>query len=173
MYTWMLAALGEEAEARRELAAQRAEGAPHSWPRDMNWLTATKELSEAAVLLDDRELGRELAQLLEPFADRLAVAVRGLISYGSIAGALGRLAALAGDLATAAARYRQAIEVEERAGASIWATHHRLRLAETLLAAGDAEAATLIERVAAESRSFGLNRLAERAAALRLVPTPK
>lgn len=166
MYVWMLAALGEEAEARRELTAQRAQGAPHSWPRDMNWLTATKELSEAAVLLDDGELGAELAQLLEPFENRLAVAVRGLISYGSVAGALGRLAALAGDQAAAAARYRQAIEVEERAGASIWATHHRLRLAETLVAAGDADAAKLIARVAAEAQSFGLTRLAERAAAL-------
>ena len=166
MYTWMLAALGEEGEARRELAAQRAEGAPHSWPRDMNWLTATKELSEAAVLLNDRDLGTELGQLLEPFADRLAVAVRGLISYGSVAGALGRLAALAGDLAAAAFRYRQAIEVEERAGAPIWATHHRLRLAETLLAAGESDAAKLIERVATEAPSLGLERLADRAAAL-------
>jgi DNA-binding SARP family transcriptional activator len=167
MYTWMLAALGDEAEARRELAAQRAEGAPHSWPRDMNWLSATKELSEAAVLLDERELGAELTELLEPFANRLAVAVRGLISYGCIAGALGRLAALAGDRDAAAARYRQAIELEERAGASIWATHHRLRLAETLLAAEDPNAAKLLERVAAEAPSLGLNRLAERAAALR------
>ena len=169
MYVWMLAALGEEAEARRELAAQRAEGAPRSWPRDMNWLTAMKEVSEAAVLLDDRELGAELAQLLEPFGDRLAVAVRGLISYGSVAGALGRLAVLAGDPAGGAPRYRQAIQVEERAGAPIWATHHRLRLAEALVAAGDAEAARLIERVAAEAESFGLKHLAERAAALRLV----
>ena len=166
MYTWMLAALGEEAAARRELAAQRAEGAPRSWPRDMNWLSATKELSEAAVLLGDRELGTELAQLLDPFADRLVVAVRGLISYGSVAGALGRLAALAGDLAGAAARYRQAIEIEERAGASIWATHHRLRLAEALLDAGDPEAAGLAERVAAKAPALGLERLGERAAAL-------
>jgi hypothetical protein len=132
----------------------------------MNWLSATKELSEAAVLLGDLELGRELAQLLDPFADRLAVAVRGLISYGSVAGALGRLAALAGDPAAATARYRQAIKVEDRAGASIWATHHRLRLAETLLAVGDTDAAKVIERVAAEAKSFGLSRLAERAAAL-------
>jgi len=164
MYTWMLAALGDEREARRELAAQRATGVPASWPRDMNWLSATKELSEAAVLLDDQELGAELTELLEPFADRLAVAVRGLICYGSIAGALGRLAALAGDNDTAAARYRQAIELEERAGARIWATHHRLRLAETLLAAGDTEAPRLIERVAAEAPGLGLSALAERAA---------
>jgi hypothetical protein len=166
MYVWMLAALGEEAQARRELEAQRAEGAPHSWPRDMNWLTATKELSEAAVLLDEHELAAELAQLLDPFAERLAVAVRGLISYGSVAGALGRLSALAGDHDAAAARYRQAVEIEERAGASIWATHHRLRLAETLLARGHAEAAELFQRVEAEARSYGLVSLAERATAL-------
>jgi hypothetical protein len=166
MYTWMQAALGNEVEAQRELAAQRAAGAPASWPRDMNWLSATKELSEAAVLLDDRELAAELVQLLEPFAERLAVAVRGLISYGSVAGALGRLAALAGDLDAAAARYRQAIELEERAGALIWATHHRLRLAEALLPAGDPEAARLLERVAAEGPGLGLSRLAERAASL-------
>jgi hypothetical protein len=132
----------------------------------MNWLSATKELSEAAVLLDDRELAAELVQLLEPFAERLAVAVRGLISYGSVAGALARLTALAGDLDAAAARYRQAIELEERAGAPIWATHHRLRLAETLLPAGDPDAARLLERVAAEGPGLGLNRLAERAASL-------
>jgi hypothetical protein len=166
MYAWMLAALDEEGEARRELAAQRAAGAPQSWPRDMNWLSATKELSEAAVLLDDRDLGTELAALLEPFADRLAVAVRGLISYGGVAGALGRLAELAGDLDAAAFRYRQAIDVEERAGASIWATHHRLRLAETLLATGDTGAAEVLRRVAAEAPGFGLRRLADRAAAL-------
>jgi hypothetical protein len=132
----------------------------------MNWLSATKELSEAAVLLEDRELGAELAQLLEPFANRLAVAVRGLISYGSIAGALGRLAALTGDLDAAAARYRQAIELEERAGATIWATHHRLRLGETLLAAGDTDARPLLDRVAAEAPGFGLTGLADRAATL-------
>jgi hypothetical protein len=171
MYTWMLAALGDEGEARRELAAQRAAGAPASWPRDMNWLSATKELSEAAVLLDDRQLGAELTELLVPFADRLAVAVRGLISYGSIAGALGRLAALGGDLDAAAARYRQAIDLEERAGASIWATHHRLRLAETLRGLGDAGAAKLLERVAAEAPRLGLSALAERAATLA-APVP-
>jgi hypothetical protein len=120
------------------------------------------------VLLGDREVAAELAELLEPFADRLAVAIRGLISYGSVAGALGRLAAFGGDSDAAAARYRQAIEIEERAGEQIWATNHRVRLAETLLAAGhvDGEAATLLQRVVTEAPGFGLTRLAERATAL-------
>jgi DNA-binding SARP family transcriptional activator len=170
MYAWMLAALGDEAEARRELTAQRDEGAPQSWPRDMNWLSATKELSEAAVLLDDRDLGAELAHMLSPFADRFAVAVRGLISYGSVAGALGRLAGLAGDRGAAAAHYRRAIELEERAGALIWATHHRLRLAEMLQAENDPGAASLLERVATEAPRLGLDHLAARAAAA--LPAP-
>jgi hypothetical protein len=107
MYTWMLAALGDEGEARRELATQRAAGVPAS-----------------------------------------------------------HLAALAGDRGSAASRYRQAIELEERAGARIWATHHRLRLAETLRAGDDTEAAKLLERVRADAARFGLSRLADHAAAL-------
>ena len=44
-------------EARRELQAQRRAGVPRSWPRDTNWLSAVKELSEAAFLLGDLDVG--------------------------------------------------------------------------------------------------------------------
>ena len=115
------------ADARRELAAQRAAvGTPSSWPRDTNWLSAAKELSEAAVLLGERELAAELELLLEPFADRMVVSARGLLCMGSVAGALGRLADLRGDPKLAADWYVRAIEREERAGALVWAMHHRL-----------------------------------------------
>src|SRR5262249_25889650 len=98
MYAWLLAAAGHEADARRQLAHQRAEvGTPRSWPRDTNWLSAAKELSEAAVLLRELELGAELELLLEPFADRMVVSARALLCMGSVAGALGRLADLRGD----------------------------------------------------------------------------
>jgi hypothetical protein len=108
--TWALAAAGQEEEARRELQAQRRAGAPSSWPRDTNWLSAAKELSEAACLLDDLEVGAELEELLEPFADRIVVSARALMCMGSVCGALGRLAALRGDLDRAVERYEQAIE---------------------------------------------------------------
>jgi DNA-binding SARP family transcriptional activator len=164
MYTWVLAARGQTAEARRELASQRAEvGTPSSWPRDTNWLSAAKELSEAAVLLGDLELAAELEALLEPFADRMAVSARALFCMGSVSGALGRLASLRGDQKLAAERYARAIEQEERAGALIWATHHRFRLAQAMLAAGDDDGRSLMAAVAAEAQGLGLSGLAAEA----------
>jgi hypothetical protein len=163
MYAWILAATGHEAEARRELASQRAAGAPSSWPRDTNWLSATKEASEAAVLLGDHELGIELERLLEPFAERMVVSARGLLCIGSVSGALGRLAELRENPAHAVQRYERAIQLEERAGALIWATHHRLRLGETLLASGDQDGQPLLARVADDAAQLGLPQLAQRA----------
>ena len=169
--TWALAAAGQEEEARRELQAQRRAGAPSSWPRDTNWLSAAKELSEAACLLDDLEVGAGLEELLEPFADRTVVSARALMCMGSVCGALGRLAALRGDLDRAVERYEQAIERDERAGALIWAMHHRLRLGEALLARGQAaKAAPLLDMVAARAPDMGLTRLAERARCATIRP---
>ena len=133
MYVWLLAATGHEPDARRELAAQRAAvGTPSSWPRDTNWLSAAKELSEAAVLLGDLSSPPSSRLLLEPFADRMVVSARALFCMGSVSGALGRLADLRGDPKLAAERYARAIEREERAGALVWAMHHRFRLGQAL-----------------------------------------
>jgi hypothetical protein len=164
MYVWVLSATGHHTDARRELAAQRAAvGTPSSWPRDTNWLSAAKELSEAAVLLGERELAAELELLLEPFADRMVVSARGLLCMGSVAGALGSLADLRGDPRLAADWYVRAIEREERGGALVWAMHHRLRLGRALLGAGDRDGLALLAAVAAEAPALGLIRLAEEA----------
>jgi DNA-binding SARP family transcriptional activator len=161
LYTWALAAVGRERDARRELAAQRAAGVPGTWPRDTNWLSAAKELSEAAWLLRDRATGEELEQLLLPFSDRIVVSARALMCMGSVAGALGRLAELRDDLDAAVERYAQAVEREQRAGASIWATHHRWRLGEVLAASGQPEPArALLRRVAEEASGMGMTRTA-------------
>jgi hypothetical protein len=158
---WALAAAGYGDEARRELRAQRAAGAPQSWPRDTNWLSAAKELSEAARLLDDVELGAELEELLAPFADRLVVSARAIMCIGSVAGALACLAELRGDLDTAIDRYEQAIDHEQRAGALIWATNHRRRLAMALRAAGRQEQSNrLLEAVSRQAPAMGLTRVA-------------
>ena len=119
---------GDRTRATRpgdELAAQGRGGAPSAWPRDTNWLSATKELSEAAWLLGAGELGAELERLLQPFAERIVLAARVMLCMGAVAGALGRLGGTARRLTTAIDRYEQAIEREQRAGATVWATHHR------------------------------------------------
>ena len=169
--TWALAAAGYENEARRELAAQRAAGAPGSWPRDTNWLSATKELTEAACLLNDLELAAELEDLLAPFAQRVVVSARALMCIGSVAGALARLAELRGDLSAAIGHYEHAIERDEAVGAHIWATNHRLRLAKALIAAGKPEQSTpLLTAVRHHAPGMGLTRLAQLAG--QPPPTP-
>src|SRR5262249_30807796 len=114
--------------------------------------------------LRELELGAELELLLEPFADRMVVSARALLCMGSVAGALGRLADLRGDPKLAAERYARAVGREERAGALVWAMHHRLRLGQALLAAGDGGGGELLEAVATEAPALGLGRLAEEAA---------
>jgi hypothetical protein len=60
--------------------------------------------------------------------------------------------------------FELAIDRDERAGALIWAMHHRLRLGEALLARGQtAEALPLLKLVAARAPEMGLRRLAEHA----------
>jgi hypothetical protein len=82
---------------------------------------------------------------------------------GSVSGALGRLAELRENAAHAVERYQRAIELEEQAGALIWAVHHRLRLGEALLASGDQDGQLLLKRVADDAPRLGLPQLAQRA----------
>lgn len=91
------------------------------------------------------------------------MAARGFVCYGSVSGALGRLADLANDSERACALYGEAIEVEQRAGALVWATHHRFRLGEALLASAQIDRGLAL---LAQVRREGLPTLAQLAAEL-------
>ena len=118
-YIWVLAALGREADARAALDVVRTAGGPSAWPRDTNWISAALELSEAAWLLGERELGAELSSLLVPLADRIVSSTRGLHVMGPVAGVLARLDELLGDRESSAARYEDSIARSLRAGAPV------------------------------------------------------
>jgi hypothetical protein len=80
---------------------------------------------------------------------------------GSVSGALGRLAELRDDLDAAIERYEQAIDREQRAGASIWATRHRWRLGELLVATRRPEdGRAVLTRAADEAAAMGMTRIA-------------
>ena len=86
----------------------------------------------------------------------MVTSARSLLCLGSVAGALGRLADLRGDRKLAAERYGEAVEREERAGALVWATHHRIRFAEALDDADTRRA--LLARAATDAAGQGLTR---------------
>jgi hypothetical protein len=111
-------------------------------------------------------VGAELADMLEPFSDRMVASARGLFGIGAVAGALGRLADLAGDHGSAVRHYEHAVERDERAGAVVWAVHHRRLLAEALIADAHLERGrALLSRVAAEGARSGVPHQAELARA--------
>jgi hypothetical protein len=160
-YLWSLAATGREDEARAQLDIVRAAGGPSAWPRDTNWISAAQELSEAAWLLGERELGAELAALLTPLADRIVSSTRALHVIGPVAGVLGRLHDLLGDRAVAAAHYEDSIARSRRAGTPVWAVRDMRRLGELLIDSGHAErGGALLAEAAAEARGLGLPNVA-------------
>lgn len=113
-----------------------------------------------AVLLDDCEFGADLTELLEPFADRLAVAVRGLVSYGSIVG-----------LSAAWQHWREITKWPLRVTGARSSSRSARDLGDAPPApprrgAARGQAPKLLERLRAEASGFGMSRVAEPAAEL-------
>ncbi len=125
-YSWYLADRGRHDEARAELALV---GSPSTASRDANWMSMLFELSHAACLLGDRELGAELTALLEPKAGRQILGARAVMVFGAVDGCLGMLAALAGDPVAARRHYEAAIAANEAVGAPALNDDVRTRLA--------------------------------------------
>jgi len=113
-YTWMLAAVGRTDEARASLHAL----APDRFgiiSFDANWISAMVELSEACLLLGERELAAVLHELLAPHAGSTVPAARAVGQYGLVDEILGRLGLLL-DRPEAPARIERAIAFYERHG---------------------------------------------------------
>jgi hypothetical protein len=87
------------------------------------------ELTHAACLLEERELGAEVARLFAPFAGRQMLGARAVMVFGAVDGCLGMLAALAGDPVAARGHYQAAITANEKVGAPALNDDLRARLA--------------------------------------------
>ncbi|MET0513128.1 MAG: AAA family ATPase [Thermoleophilaceae bacterium] len=154
----VLAAVGDEAEARVALAAL----APHGFGAldfDETWLGSIAFLAEAAYALGDAEHAQTLYERLLPYEDSLAVSTPE-VAMASVPRYLGLLAAVSGREELAAEHFEAAVAVDTRIGARAFAA---LTLVDYAALAGDRDMAA---RAADACAELGMDVAAERAAAV-------
>ncbi|MEP6892475.1 MAG: AAA family ATPase [Gaiellaceae bacterium] len=164
----VLAELGMDAEARRELQRVTDEGLDHLRPS--LWLGSLVYLADACFALGDEEG----AALVYPEIERYRgsnVVIGHLVScYGSADRYLGMLASVLGEWERAEEHYESAFAMNRSLGARTWVAHGSVAYARMLLARrhGDdlAHASTLLGQAVALADSIGLVSLRGRIAAL-------
>jgi class 3 adenylate cyclase/tetratricopeptide (TPR) repeat protein len=106
-------------------------------PWDPIWLVTLFGWSDACSRLGLADRAGELYDLLAPYPDRFAVS--GSLAYGSIAWALGRLAATMARYTQADEHFATAVEIEERLGAPLFLARTHASRAAALIASGRPE----------------------------------
>ncbi len=129
----VLAELGMEDEARRELARVAAEGIEAY--RASLWLAALTYLTDASSALGDERMAAILYPELEPFAGTNVMIGHLVACYGSADRHLGMLAATLGESERAEAHFERAMALDREMGASTWLAHSAYEYGRFLLAA--------------------------------------
>jgi DNA-binding CsgD family transcriptional regulator len=151
----LLAELGMEAEARRELTRLAADGLDRF--RESLWLASLAYLADACAAVGDRAVAALVYPELEPLQGTNVMIGHGVACYGAADRYLGMLAAILGDPERAEAHFERAMELNRRMGAVTWLAHTAYEFGRFLLARGRGdrdqaqellgEAATLAERI--------------------------
>jgi DNA-binding CsgD family transcriptional regulator/tetratricopeptide (TPR) repeat protein len=164
----VLAELGMEEEARRELARVRANGLDEL--RASLWLASLTYLADACAALRDVDTAAEVYDRFLPYAGSNVMVGHLVSCYGAADRYLGMLAGVLGEWATAEAHFESALELNARLGARTWRAHTAFEYARMLLArrAGRdrTRAAALLGEAMSFAESLGLSALAGRAARL-------
>ncbi|KHK98674.1 SARP family transcriptional regulator [Microbacterium mangrovi] len=101
-------------------------------PRDYQWAAAAAARLLAAIRLDERDLVRDMYDLLRPYAGMLLVSGTCTTIVGSYDGLLGEALLALGDRDGARIHLRNAVRLLEAAGADFWLTRARQALANCL-----------------------------------------
>ncbi len=153
---------GRVDDARREFGPL-ADELPARMTRDSVWLPSTALLALVCASLADEERAATLYEALHPYADRMVLAGRALVSLGSVAYHLGALAATLGSYAEAATHFEQAIATHARFGHGPWLARSRVGYARMLLAQGRAadrqRGRTLLGEAVAIGETLGMQGL--------------
>jgi DNA-binding CsgD family transcriptional regulator/tetratricopeptide (TPR) repeat protein len=165
----VLAELGMEREARRELSKLASDGIEGF--RASLWLATLAYLADACALLGDREMAAIVYPELEPLAGSNVMIGHLVACYGAADRYLGMLAATLGEAELAEAHFEHALERNRAMGASTWVARTGYEYARLLLTRGRSgrdraadllgEAASLAERIGMEGlldriRSLGV-----------------
>ena len=174
-YVALLAELGMEEDARRELARTMRDGLdPY---RESLWLGSLAYLTDACAALGDEAAAVVLYPELEPFAGGNVIIGHLVACYGAADRFLGMLASTLGDAERAERHFERAMALERRMGAATWLAHTAYEYGRMLLALQPGErdrAATLLGEAAALAGRIGMPALLGRVAALgSRAPAPR
>ncbi len=154
----VLAELGMEREAKRELSRLAAEGID-GYQASL-WLATLTYLTDACAAVNDEGIAAIVYPELEPLAGTNVMIGHLVACYGAADRYLGMLAAMLGEPGRAEEHFEQAMKQNRRMGASTWVAHTAYEYARFLLGRGRGargyaqallgEAAGLAERIGME-----------------------
>jgi DNA-binding CsgD family transcriptional regulator len=169
----VLAELGMEQEARRELRRLASEGFDELRPS--LWLASLSYLADACGLLGDEEVAALVYAELEPYAGNNVMIGHLVSCYGAADRYLGVLSGVLGEWERSETHFESALALNRRLGARTWLAHTELEYARMLLtrrAGGDrVRAGELLGEAAALADAAGVRSVSARIARLGLSVT--
>jgi len=163
----LLAELGMESEARRELSRLVADGLDPF--RESLWLAALAYLADAAAALGDEEVAALVYPELEPLGGANVMIGHLVACYGAVDRYLGMLATTLGEWERAEEHFERGMELNRRMGAATWLAHTAYEYARLMVArpGGDrGRADALLGEAARLAESIGMPGLLDRIGAL-------
>ena len=166
----VLAELGMEVEARRELARIVSEGLDQF--RESLWLAALTYITDACTALGDEDAATLVYPELAPLTGTNVMIGHLVAHYGSADRYLGMLAATLGDWEGAWDHFEKAIDLNREMGAMTWLAHTEYQYARALLASGqrDGAVAAMLRDAHALAARIGLKALLSRIDSLGTAP---
>jgi DNA-binding CsgD family transcriptional regulator/tetratricopeptide (TPR) repeat protein len=164
----LMAELGMDEDARRELAHVREQGLDAFRPR--LWVASLTYLTDACWLVGDDALAGPLYRELAPLGGGNIVIGHGVACYGAADRYLGRLAATLGEHERSTEHFERALTVNRAMGAPTWVAHTMYDYGRALRMRGldkdAAQASALLSEAAALAERIGMPGLLTRARAL-------
>ena len=153
----VLAELGMQREAKRELSQLTSEGLDPA--RESLWLATLSYLSDACAAVGDEATAALLYPNLAPLAGGNVMIGHLVAWYGATDRYLGMLATTLGEWDRAAEHFERALELNRRMGAITWVAHTTYQYGRMLLTRGRHErdrAAKLLGEAAAHAERAGM-----------------